>query len=173
MFSKQKSEKKLNQVLTVIGEETVIEGRIVIDSSIRIDGKVFGEIKCAGDVTIGKNGYVEKSVSSRNLFIAGTFKGNAKVESKIHIYDTGILDGVAEMQTIIIDEQGQFNGKSFMKGISSSHKPKVIEMDKEKVRSKVIDTGKEQMKDNGKELFQERGNIKESENGKQYQENSV
>lgn len=114
MFSNKKDEKKLNEISTVIGEETTFTGTLEVNSSIRIDGKVFGEVKCYGDVTLGKEGYVENDLTARNLFLAGKIQGNVKVEGKIHIYDTGRLDGKAEMSTIIIDENGYFNGESKM-----------------------------------------------------------
>ncbi|MDG5789531.1 polymer-forming cytoskeletal protein [Evansella sp. AB-P1] len=132
MFAKQK-DKKLNEITTIIGSGTTIKGQLHIESSIRIDGKVFGEVKCLGDVTIGKEGYVENALSARNLFIAGTMKGNANIENKIHIYETGFLDGSAEMQTIVIDEKGHFNGKSMMKGNKDmSIKGNIVDIEQEK-----------------------------------------
>lgn len=116
MFSKTKNDKKLTEMATIIGEDTTVEGTLNVKASVRIDGKVYGEIKCTGDVTIGKDGYVENTITARNLFIAGKVKGNAKVENKIHIYDTGHFEGSAEMAVIIIDENGFFNGESRMKG---------------------------------------------------------
>lgn len=121
MFSKQKDDKKLNEISTIIGVETSVEGTMNVDSSIRIDGKVYGEIKCSGDVTIGKDGYVENSITARNLLIAGKVKGSVKVDNKIHIYDTGHLEGSAEMKTIVIDENGFFKGESLMKGRNDDH----------------------------------------------------
>ncbi|SDZ63228.1 protein CcmA, bactofilin family [Evansella caseinilytica] len=131
MFSKQKTEKKLSEISTIIGQETKVDGVLNVESSIRIDGKVYGEIKCTGDVTIGKEGYVEKTLTARNLYIAGTIKGNVKVENKIHIYETGSFSGTAEMKTIIIDENGHFHGQSLMKG-SSEEAAKVVEIEQDK-----------------------------------------
>ncbi|WP_078553069.1 bactofilin family protein [Bacillus alkalicellulosilyticus] len=115
MFSKQKEEKKRTELSTIIGEDTVVEGTIKIESGLRVDGKVYGEIKCSGDVTIGKQGIVEETIFARNLFIAGKVTGKVTVEEKIHIYETGSLQGSAEMKSIVIDENGFFRGESFMK----------------------------------------------------------
>lgn len=134
MFSKTKNDKKLTEMATIIGEETTVEGTLNVNSSVRIDGKVYGEIKCIGDVTIGKGGYVENSITARNLMIVGKVKGNVKVENKIHIYDTGHFTGSAEMATIVIDENGFFQGESRMKGPDNVSK---IEAKVEKVKSKV------------------------------------
>jgi cytoskeletal protein CcmA (bactofilin family) len=134
MFTKTKSDKKINGIATIIGAETTIEGLLNVNSSIRIDGKVYGEIICTGDVTVGKDGYVEHSITARNLLIAGKVKGNVNVENKIHIYDTGNLDGKAEMSVIVIDEKGMFQGESRMKG----HSPiQIVESTPEKKKVKA------------------------------------
>lgn len=116
MFSNQKNEKKLNDISTLIGVETTFKGSLEVNSSIRIDGEVKGNVICEGDVTIGKSGYVENELKARNLYIAGVMKGNVTVKEKIHIYDTGSFNGRAEMTTIIIEENGQFYGESIMNG---------------------------------------------------------
>ncbi|MCD8509595.1 MAG: polymer-forming cytoskeletal protein [Bacillus sp. (in: Bacteria)] len=133
MFSKQ-NEKKLSEVATIIGAETTIEGSISISSSIRIDGKVQGKVECSGDVTIGKDGHVEKHITARNLFIAGTVKGSVNVEEKVHIFETGVLEGKVQMKTLVIDENGQFRGESIMNGAKAGKNivaiEKEIEQDK-------------------------------------------
>ncbi|WP_049786639.1 bactofilin family protein [Evansella cellulosilytica] len=152
MFT-NKSDKKINEVSTVIGEATTVEGRFQVKSSIRVDGKIFGELKCDGDVTIGKEGYVEKGIISRNLYIAGTVKGNVKVQNKVHILESGHLDGAVEMKSIIIDENGHFHGRSIMKNnidkitAMKSKKNNIVEIEKS-ISDKESDTATEKEKDN-------------------------
>jgi cytoskeletal protein CcmA (bactofilin family) len=134
MFSKIKGEKKLTEIETIIGKGTTVEGTINVDACIRIDGKVYGDIKCSGDVTVGKEGYVENSITARNLFIVGKIKGTIKVENKVHIYDSGHFEGSAEMGTIVIDENGFFHGESRMKGPNNVSN---FEEEAEKVKAKV------------------------------------
>lgn len=135
MFS-TKNDKKLDEIATIIGIETTVEGNLNVQSSIRIDGKVYGSINCTGDVTIGKEGYVENSITARNLLIAGKVKGNVKVENKIHIYDTGNLDGSAEMKSIVIDENGFFHGESLMRG-NDNPKKAIKEKTQEQVKTET------------------------------------
>lgn len=113
MFS-NKEAKKTSQTETIIGAETVIEGKLTIGTSVRIDGHVYGEIDCKGDVTIGDNGYAEEKITARNLNIAGTVKGQLFVNEKIHIHPTGKLIGHAEMASIVMEEGAYFQGESKM-----------------------------------------------------------
>lgn len=133
MFTGKKNEKKLTEVSTVIGEETVFKGTLEVNSSIRIDGRIEGDVICNGDVTIGKTGQVENELQARNLVLAGKVKGNVRVEDRIHIYDTGSLEGKAEMATIIIDEQGQFQGESIMTGTVRHNEPAASSSNEEPV----------------------------------------
>ncbi|MCD8502782.1 MAG: polymer-forming cytoskeletal protein [Bacillaceae bacterium] len=52
--------KKVAEISTIIGKETIFEGNLTVNSSIRIDGQVNGKVICSGDVTIGKEGLVKK-----------------------------------------------------------------------------------------------------------------
>jgi cytoskeletal protein CcmA (bactofilin family) len=94
---------------TVIGSETTIEGKISTEASLRIEGKVFGEVHCQGDLTIGEGGIVETIVSARNIIIAGTVRGNITASGKLHLLATGKFSGNTKIASLIIDEGGIFS----------------------------------------------------------------
>ncbi|WP_440897691.1 bactofilin family protein [Amphibacillus sp. Q70] len=119
-------EKKNSKVVeTIIGKETTIEGKIKLPTSLRIDGKVYGEIECEGDVTIGKKGYVEPAIQAKNVIIAGEVKGEVKTSQKVHVHSCGTLSGNITSEGIIIDEGGIFNGSSSVKSPAKEKKSKV------------------------------------------------
>ncbi|MCZ0704341.1 cytoskeletal protein CcmA (bactofilin family) [Natronobacillus azotifigens] len=108
----KKSTKMEKTIDTIIGEETIIEGKIKLPTSLRVDGKVYGEIDCTGDVYIGKSGFVEPALKAKNVIIAGEVKGDVHTTEKIHIQPSGALSGSAKSNGIIVDEGGIFNGTS-------------------------------------------------------------
>lgn len=109
MFKGKKNEKVID---TIIGKETIIEGKIKLPTSLRVDGKIYGEVDCSGDVFIGKTGYVEPTIKAKNVIIAGEVKGDVYTTEKVHIQSSGTLTGSATTNGIIVDENGTFNGKS-------------------------------------------------------------
>lgn len=109
MITKKRDEKVIE---TIIGKETVIEGKITLPTSLRIDGKIIGEIESSGDVYIGKDAYVEPSVKAKNVIIAGQVKGDVHAAEKVHIEATGHLNGSTTARGIIIEDGGIFNGNS-------------------------------------------------------------
>jgi cytoskeletal protein CcmA (bactofilin family) len=110
----KKKNKKLQNLDTVIGPETVIHGNINVKTSLRVDGKVFGEVICDGDITIGESGYVESSIIARNIIIAGSASGNVQANEKLHILSTGSFNGSTILNAIVIEEGGVFQGESMM-----------------------------------------------------------
>ena len=109
MLKGKKSEKVID---TIIGKETVIEGKIKLPTSIRVDGKIYGEVDCSGDVFIGKSGYVEPTIKAKNITIAGEVKGDVYTTEKVYIQPNGSLTGSATTKGIIVEDGGIFNGKS-------------------------------------------------------------
>jgi cytoskeletal protein CcmA (bactofilin family) len=110
----KRKNKKLQNLDTVIGPETVIHGNINIKTSLRVDGKVFGEVICDGDITIGESGYVESSIVARNIIIAGSASGKVQATEKLHILSTGSFNGSTLLNAIVIEEGGVFQGDSKM-----------------------------------------------------------
>jgi cytoskeletal protein CcmA (bactofilin family) len=114
VFFLKKKNKKLQNLDTIIGPETVVHGNINIKTSLRVDGKVFGEVICDGDVTIGETGYIESSIIARNITIAGSVSGKVQATEKLHILSTGSFNGSTVLNAIVIEEGGVFQGDSTM-----------------------------------------------------------
>lgn len=118
---------------TIIGKETIIEGKIKLSTSLRIDGKIYGEVDCQGDVYIGKGGYVEPILKAKNVTISGEVKGDVYTTEKIYIQPNGKLTGSATSKGIIIEDGGIFNGQSAIE-----EKDKKPASNKEITQTKVV-----------------------------------
>lgn len=110
----KRKEKKQKIVDTIISEGTVIEGNITHKTSLRIDGKVHGEITCEGDVYIGKTGYIDSIIRAKNIVVSGEVNGDIHAFERAHIQSTGKLTGSVTTKGIMIDEGGILNGKSII-----------------------------------------------------------
>lgn len=109
MFNKKRKHKVIE---TIIGKETIIEGKIKLPTSLRIDGKVYGEIECEGNVYIGKSGYTEPAIKAKNVIVAGEANGVIKATEKVQIHTKGKIAGDIHSQGLIIEDGGVFNGGS-------------------------------------------------------------
>ncbi|CAG2146394.1 bactofilin family protein [Cupriavidus numazuensis] len=73
------SKKKGLTIDTLIGEGTAIDGDLVFSGGLRLDGKVRGNIRAAGDkpsmLVISEKGMVEGEIAVGHLILNGTVKG--------------------------------------------------------------------------------------------------
>lgn len=108
--------KKRNSALmdTIIGENTTIKGDIESDSSIKITGRVEGDIKASGDVIVLINATITGSVWAENLILAGTINGDVHVKNNLHLESTARLIGDMEVHSFVTDEGAVFEGNCKM-----------------------------------------------------------
>ncbi len=99
---------------TLIGEGTVIEGRITSEASLRIEGRVLGDIECSGDVLIGEKGEVHSILTARNVMNAGTVIGTVHTTGKLTISAKGRVIGEVDVGLLHIVEGGVLQGTSTM-----------------------------------------------------------
>ena len=59
-----------------IAEGTQLNGDLVSDSDVRIDGTLIGNITLKGKLVIGTNGYIEGNVKCQNINIEDKFLEN-------------------------------------------------------------------------------------------------
>ena len=72
-----------DKVETIIGKGSKIDGKIYITGSLRVEGRVEGEVKAGGDVFVGEEGLIVASVQARNIIIAGEVQGNVDALEKL------------------------------------------------------------------------------------------
>lgn len=113
-----KEHKRLIATDTLIGQGTVVEGSIVTESNLRIEGEFSGEIATKGEIVIGEFGLAKADLQATTLTIAGQVIGDVTVNGRLIITPSGQLTGQAIVQTIIVQEGGSFNGQCQMMNIS-------------------------------------------------------
>jgi cytoskeletal protein CcmA (bactofilin family) len=107
---------------TLIGDKSRVEGKIISQASLRIEGQVTGDIECAGDITIGAAGIAYSNISAQNVYNAGTIHGSVTTKEKLTIANTGKVFGSIAVGTLNITEGGIFQGISKMNSTSPSSK---------------------------------------------------
>lgn len=83
------------EMLTVnlLSNDTELTGDIVINSNIRIDGIVNGNIKCSGKITIGPTAIINGDIDCVDIDISGEINGNIKTENLTLFKETSTFNG--------------------------------------------------------------------------------
>ena len=91
-------DKKYN---TVLGEDTVLEGKLTFNGILRIDGCFKGKITAAGTLVIGDNGFVEADIHTTNVLCSGEIRGAVYADEVIEILEPGKVFGNIEAPDIV------------------------------------------------------------------------
>jgi cytoskeletal protein CcmA (bactofilin family) len=115
LFSSSNSGSNGSKSVTVIGEDVKIDGKLHFKGSVKINGKVTGDIVSNDVITVGKFGDVESNIKTRDAVIAGNYKGDMVATGLIEIKSTGKFIGNITQKngsSLMIEKGGIFKGKS-------------------------------------------------------------
>lgn len=93
---------------------TSMEGAIVADKDIRIDGSLKGTLTCKGKVIIGPTGQIVGDITCENAVIEGRFEGILIVGDVLHVKETAKIDGDVTTQKLVVQPGSIFNVKCKM-----------------------------------------------------------
>lgn len=100
--------------LNLIGAGTTVEGKIRTQGSLRVDGKVTGEVHAAENLAVGLTGEIEGGVTGRNVTIGGKVKGNITSVDKLVLEGKSVVRGDVKATKLVIDEGAVFDGRITM-----------------------------------------------------------
>src|SRR5690625_783021 len=100
---------------TFIGKGTRIEGTVVAEGALRVEGEIVGEVRSEGDVFIAETGEVQASIHARNLTVSGRLTGTVSVTERLELLQTGKIVGDATMRTLIVEQGGVLEGNCQMR----------------------------------------------------------
>jgi cytoskeletal protein CcmA (bactofilin family) len=108
------SDKNFVKEMNLLSAGTSIEGKIRTQGSIRIDGKMVGEVHAAENVAVGLTGEIEGMINGRNVTIGGKIRGNITAVDKLVFEGKAVVRGDIRAARLVIDEGAVFDGKISM-----------------------------------------------------------
>lgn len=117
MFGKKGKKRKAGSAggLTLLMEGTSVQGELVAEGDIRVDGNVSGRITCRATLIIGSEGYVEGEITAENMRVAGRLKGNADVSGELRLESSASIDGDLTVAALDVEDGATLNGRVYMK----------------------------------------------------------
>lgn len=127
----RKKEVNVNNIDTLIGRNSIIEGKINAKGTIRFDGTLIGDLIVEGNVIIGEDGKVKGNITCENIIVSGTIEGNVTCKEQLRLTNTASLYGDIEVKSFIVDESAVFEGACKMRDESKN-----LQNDKDKKNKK-------------------------------------
>jgi cytoskeletal protein CcmA (bactofilin family) len=97
-----------------LGEGTSFKGTLTFEGTVRIDGRLEGEIFTKDTLVVGEGAQVHAAIHAGVVVISGTVHGNITAERKIEIHASGRLFGNIGTPSLVIEEGVVFEGSCTM-----------------------------------------------------------
>lgn len=109
-----KPEQEINE-LSLINQETIIEGKITATQDVRIDGTLKGEIESENKLIVGELGIVDATIKAKEAKIYGELNGNIELEDSIYINRNAKVNADIVATNLIVENGSSINGKMSIK----------------------------------------------------------
>lgn len=106
--------KSSEKIATTLGKETVFSGTMRFSTSLKIDGKLDGEIISSGALFIEEGAVVNANIKVRSLVVGGIVRGNIEALDRVEMLASGQVYGDVRTAKIRIADGVIFEGKCEM-----------------------------------------------------------
>jgi len=101
---------RLGMSPTVISESTTIVGDIETRGPLMVSGRIQGNGKIGGTLSVGKSAHWEGDISARQGVIAGHVVGRIVVEDKLEISASAVINGEIVAKILAIANGARIEG---------------------------------------------------------------
>ena len=103
-----------HDVSAFVGENVEFKGTINYKGTVRIDGRLTGEIHTEGTLIVGQSASVEAKVVAGIVVCQGKLVGDIVAREKIQLISPAVLDGSVKTPSLSMEEGVLFNGTCAM-----------------------------------------------------------
>lgn len=115
-----------------LGEGTSFAGNLTFEGTVRIDGKLEGEIFTNDILVVGEGAVVHADIHAGTIVIGGTVRGNVTAGGKVELHGGARLYGNIRTPRLSIAEGVVFEGSCSMgKAAAEGGSPKIAPPQKE------------------------------------------
>jgi cytoskeletal protein CcmA (bactofilin family) len=100
----------LGDIKAFLGEGTEFKGTLSFEGTVRIDGRLEGEIITKDVLIVGETAFIKAEIEVGSMINSGRIEGNIFAQRKIEILPPGRVDGHIRTPNLILAEGAKFNG---------------------------------------------------------------
>jgi cytoskeletal protein CcmA (bactofilin family) len=116
------------EITAFLGKGTEFKGVLSFEGTIRIDGRVEGEVLSKDTLIAGDEAHLQGEISVGTIISSGKIVGNVSASQKAHILAPGVIEGNIKTPKLIIEEGVTFDGKCEMAGQKKAADQKVVSL---------------------------------------------
>ncbi len=116
------------EITAFLGKGTEFKGVLSFNGTIRVDGKVEGEVVSKDTLIGGDEAFLQGEVSVGTLILSGKVVGNINAAQKVHLLAPAVIEGNIRTPKLIIEEGVTFDGKCEMASQKKTNDQKVVSL---------------------------------------------
>jgi cytoskeletal protein CcmA (bactofilin family) len=133
-----KKQKDDTEIKAYMGEDTVFNGSLTFEGTVRIDGKFEGQVITEDTLIIGETGHLKAEISAGIVVCMGRVEGTVAASKKVEIHSTSRVVGNVKSPALYIELGGVLDGNCEMEGKGSKPIPLVKEEKEKNLEEKTI-----------------------------------
>ena len=111
------SERPQGEITTLLGRGSEFEGKLTFEGTVRIDGKLSGEIFSEDVLVVGEGAMVNAEIDVGVIIVEGNVTGNIRAKRAVELHAPARVKGNIETPSLYIDKGVIFEGFSKMENI--------------------------------------------------------
>jgi cytoskeletal protein CcmA (bactofilin family) len=108
-------QRKNDKLESFIGFNSEFNGDITVPGTLRIDGKMIGNVN-AGWIIVGEKAFIKGDLYATGIVVGGRVEGTIKADDLVELKPTAHLYGDIIATKLAIAEGGIFTGRSVIQG---------------------------------------------------------
>jgi cytoskeletal protein CcmA (bactofilin family) len=121
-----KNDNNQNSALNMIGTGTTINGDLLSDGDLRIDGNINGKVVSKSKIAMGATSIINGDLKARSADISGKVDGDLFIDETLFLRSSARINGNITTSKLVIESGAEFNGTCFMdqqKTVSKQNTP--------------------------------------------------
>jgi cytoskeletal protein CcmA (bactofilin family) len=115
----QQQPEAAGEINTLLGKGSEFEGKLTFEGTVRIDGKLSGEVFTDDVLVIGEGAEVNAEIEVGTIIIEGLVNGNVRAKRAVEIHAPGRVRGNIITPSLFIDKGVIFEGNCQMESAAS------------------------------------------------------
>src|SRR5438309_10461305 len=99
-----------DEPFTFLSKAAQFKGIIHFEGTIRIDGRLEGEIHTKGTLMVGEHAVIEGDINADVVICGGQINGNIVASEKVQLLSTGVVTGTIKTPLLSIEEGVHLSG---------------------------------------------------------------
>lgn len=117
------SERPEGEINTLLGKGSEFEGKLTFEGTVRIDGRLSGEIFSDDVLVIGEGAQVSAEIDVGVVIVEGNVTGNIRAKRAVELHAPARVHGNIETPSLYVDKGVLFEGHCQMEGVGERTRP--------------------------------------------------